>query len=213
MRSPSPSPQRRIDSDGVTHVAPERSGSRAALWIVGGGLVFTVACLVLSGWLMSSTPEVEASPPIAQEPLPVERLPEPAPYVARAQVPPPSRPAPQVAAPAVEAPSEPPAPQAAPYTGPTGMGLYQRGTKPLKRGILVPEGFELPPGYMRHYQATDDGERVAPILMFHPDYKPLDANGQPLALPENRVVPVEMAPAGMPIQMLELPKEEAGSTP
>ncbi|MBJ6760672.1 hypothetical protein JGU66_07840 [Myxococcaceae bacterium JPH2] len=213
MRSSSPSPERRIDSDGVTRVAPARSQSHAALWIVGGGLVFTVACLVLSGWLMSSTPEVEASPPLAEMPRTVEPLPEPAPHVARAPVPPPSRPAPRVETPPVESPSEPPAPQAAPYTGPTGTGLYQRGTKPLKRGILVPEGFELPPGYMRHYQATDNGESVAPILMFHPDYKPLDANGQPLALPENRVVPAEMAPAGMPIQMLELPKEEAGNAP
>ncbi|HEX8698737.1 MAG TPA: hypothetical protein VF815_07865, partial [Myxococcaceae bacterium] len=95
-----------------------------------------------------------------------------------------------------------------PGEGPTGMMLFPApGTDPLKKGILVPEDFELPPGYVRHYQATDDGERVPAILMFSPDKPPLDANGQPMKVPEDGIVPPEMAPPGMPIQMLKDPDE------
>jgi hypothetical protein len=193
----------------VTRDTPARSGNRAALWIIGGGVVFTGLCLALSAWLLSSPTEVEEPLPVAMEPPPTSK---PAPVVARAPVTRPVvRPVPSEPAPRVEEPvavQDPP-----PTSGPTGVGLYQRGTKPLKIGLVVPEGFPLPPGYMRHYQATDDGERVAPILMFHPDYQPLDANGQPIALPENRVVPAELAPPGMPLQMLELAKDEAGNPP
>ncbi len=82
------------------------------------------------------------------------------------------------------------------------------GTKPIKRGILVPEDFELPPGYVRHYQATDDGQRVPAILMFHPDYHPVDERGAPIPLPADRVVPPEMAPPGMPVEMLQVPQQE-----
>jgi len=77
------------------------------------------------------------------------------------------------------------------------------GTKPIKHGIVVPDDFELPPGYVRHYQATDDGRRLVPILMFHPDFVPVDAAGNPIALPENRVVPPELAPPGLPIRTLD----------
>ncbi|HZR81400.1 MAG TPA: hypothetical protein VFD92_09930, partial [Candidatus Binatia bacterium] len=72
-------------------------------------------------------------------------------------------------------------------------------------GIVVPEGFDLPPGYVRHYQATDDGKMLPPILMFSPDFDWVDDTGQPVAIPPNRVVPREMAPPGMPIEMLDLP--------
>jgi hypothetical protein len=51
------------------------------------------------------------------------------------------------------------------------------------------------------------------ILMFHPDHAPVDANGQPIAMPKDRVVPPELAPPGMPLQELEVPKGEAGQTP
>lgn len=84
------------------------------------------------------------------------------------------------------------------------------GTKPIKRGIIVPEGFELPPGYVRHYQTTDDGRRLPPILMFHPDYELVDAQGNPVPVPEDRVVPPEMAPPGLPVQTLDDP-EHAGT--
>lgn len=42
------------------------------------------------------------------------------------------------------------------------------GTEPLKIGIVVPKSFVLPEGYVRHYQITDDGQRLEPILMFSP---------------------------------------------
>ncbi|MFI5364512.1 MAG: hypothetical protein ACHQ4J_02710 [Candidatus Binatia bacterium] len=91
---------------------------------------------------------------------------------------------------------------------PTGLALFPPpGTKPIKRGIVVPEDFELPPGYVRHYQTTDNGQRVPAILMFHPDYHPVDEHGVPIRLPVDRVVPPEMAPPGMPIQMLDVPEQ------
>lgn len=71
------------------------------------------------------------------------------------------------------------------------------GTKPVKRGIVVPDDFELPPGYVRHYQTTDDGRRLPPILMFHPDFAGVDANGNPIAIPADRIVPPELAPPGL----------------
>jgi hypothetical protein len=83
------------------------------------------------------------------------------------------------------------------------------GTKPIKRGIIVPDDFELPPGYVRHFQSTDDGQRLPAILMFSPDYEWVDAQGKPLALPPDRVVPPEMAPPGLPIQLLEPPAPKA----
>ena len=87
-----------------------------------------------------------------------------------------------------------------------GIALFPPpGTDPPKPGIIVPEDFELPPGYVRHYQVTDDGKDLPAILMFHPDYKPVDANGNLVPLPEDRVVPPQMAPPGMPIAILEVP--------
>ncbi|WP_331119010.1 hypothetical protein [Archangium sp.] len=104
--------------------------------------------------------------------------------------------------------------QDAPPSGPAeGINLYRPGTEKLKQGIIVPEDFELPPGYVRHYQSTDKGEGVKPILMFHPDYKPVDSSGKPVELPESLVVPPELAPAGMPIEILELPEGPEGVEP
>jgi len=73
----------------------------------------------------------------------------------------------------------------------------------VKRGIVVPEDFALPEGYVRHYQMMDDGQRLPPILMFHPDYQLVDERGAPVPLPEDRVVPPDLAPPGLPIRMLE----------
>jgi hypothetical protein len=84
------------------------------------------------------------------------------------------------------------------------------GSDPPKRGILVPEDFELPEGYVRHFQATDDGAALPAILMFHPDYEWIGEDGVAVPLPEDLVVPPELAPPGMPIQMLELPASEGG---
>jgi hypothetical protein len=82
------------------------------------------------------------------------------------------------------------------------------GTKPNLSGIIVPDDFELPPGYVRHYQSTDDGRQLVPILMYDPQQPPLDWRGDPIPVTPDRVVPPDMAPKGMPIQMLELPKAE-----
>ena len=96
---------------------------------------------------------------------------------------------------------------------PTGIAVFPPpGTKPIKRGIVVPDGVDLPPGYVRHYQTTDDGQQLPPILMFHPDYHPVDAHGNPIPLPEDRIVPPDMAPPGMPVEMLNVPAEGAPVT-
>jgi hypothetical protein len=88
----------------------------------------------------------------------------------------------------------------------TGLGAFNPpGTKPPLVGLAVPEDFPLPPGYVRHYQATDDGQRIEPILMFAPDFQPTAADGRPLALPKNRVVPPELAPPGLPIRRIVVP--------
>lgn len=82
-----------------------------------------------------------------------------------------------------------------------------KGTNPPKSGLIVPEDFALPEGYVRYYQVTDDGQRLQPILMFSPDHEFVDAAGHPIALPKDGLVPPEMAPPGLPIQMLELPDD------
>jgi hypothetical protein len=63
----------------------------------------------------------------------------------------------------------------------------------------------LPEGYVRHYQATDDGQRIESILMFSPEFQWYDAAGRPLQLPPDRVVPPELAPAGLPIRRIVIP--------
>jgi hypothetical protein len=69
----------------------------------------------------------------------------------------------------------------------------------------VPEDFALPTGYVRHHQATDDGQRIEAILMFAPDFQLLDAQKRPLEMPANRVVPPELAPPGLPIRRIVIP--------
>jgi hypothetical protein len=74
------------------------------------------------------------------------------------------------------------------------------GTSPPLEGLAVPPDFELPPGYVRHHQATDEGGTIEPILMFSPDLVLRDAQGRPIPLPANRVVPPELAPPGLPLR-------------
>ena len=81
------------------------------------------------------------------------------------------------------------------------------GTKRIKSGIVVPEDFPLPHGYMRHFQATDKGQLLQPILMFQPDYQPLDEAGKPIAIPADRVVPEELAPPGLAVEYLDVPDD------
>jgi len=87
-----------------------------------------------------------------------------------------------------------------------GLGAFSPpGTRPPLVGLAVPEDFALPEGYVRHYQATDDGQRIEPILMYAPDRQFFDAAHQPIAIPENRVVPPELAPPGLPIRRVVIP--------
>lgn len=80
------------------------------------------------------------------------------------------------------------------------------GTSPPLPGLAAPEDVELPEGYVRHHQVTDAGEPIEPILMFSPDYDFRDADGRPIAIPDDRVVTPELAPPGFPIRRVEIPK-------
>lgn len=79
------------------------------------------------------------------------------------------------------------------------------GTSPPLVGLAVPEDFQLPEGYVRHHQVSDEGEPIEAILMFSPDYVFRDADGAVIPIPEDRVVPAEMAPPGLPIRQIEIP--------
>ncbi|WP_313915161.1 hypothetical protein [Tahibacter sp.] len=88
----------------------------------------------------------------------------------------------------------------------TGMGAFNPpGTSPPLRGLAVPDDFMLPQGYVRHHQVTDEGEPLEPILMFSPDGAFVDASGRQISIPEDRVVPPEMAPPGFPIREITIP--------
>ena len=88
----------------------------------------------------------------------------------------------------------------------TGLGAFSPpGTSPPLVGLAVPEDFVLPKGYVRHHQATDDGQRIEAILMFAPDFQLVDAANQPVAMPKDRVVPPELAPPGLPIRRIVIP--------
>ena len=88
----------------------------------------------------------------------------------------------------------------------SGLGAFNPpGTRPPLIGLAVPDDFLLPEGYVRHYQATDDGQRIEPILMFAPDYQIFDAANRPIEMPKDRVVPPELAPPGFPIRRIVIP--------
>ncbi|MGY6587966.1 MAG: hypothetical protein ACXIUB_06700 [Wenzhouxiangella sp.] len=92
--------------------------------------------------------------------------------------------------------------------GPVGIHAFPPlGTRPKLAGIIVPEDFELPPGYIRHFQSSDDGQRLPPILMYDPLNPPLDDAGEPMDIPPDRIVPADRVPAGMPIEVLDLPDD------
>lgn len=79
------------------------------------------------------------------------------------------------------------------------------GTSPPLVGIAVPEDFELPPGYVRHYQSTDDGQPIEAILMYAPEHRFYDADGNEIEIPEDRVVPADRLPAGLLPRAVEIP--------
>lgn len=204
--------QRRTDADGVVWIEePGRPRLRAAL-----GVLLVAALGLLGFWFLR--PPHEQAPP---EPPPAERAPE-TPRSSASRPPPPARdPMERAMHQALEQhPLPPPEEEAEPPPGSqqeitveqlppgdgTGIHAFPRpGTKPLRGGIIVPDGYTLPPGYLRHYQTTDDGEQLPPILTFHPDYHPVGADGQPLAIPPDRIVPRELAPFGMPVRWLDPP--------
>ena len=94
-----------------------------------------------------------------------------------------------------------------------GLGAFSPpGTSPPLVGLAVPEDFVLPKGYVRHHQATDDGQRIEAILMFAPGYQVLDASGKPIEMPGNLVVPPELAPPGLPIRKITIPAPAAASS-
>jgi hypothetical protein len=202
-------------SVGVT-IAPGASPGKSIVLLVGAVALVCVALLVLFGRPPAPEPGAAGAP----EPPPArtaagsareERAEPPAPAPgARVAAPAEEgrREAPPAAADAEDASAEGEAPLV-----PSGIGLFPPpGTDPIKVGIVVPDDFELPEGYLRHYQVTDDGQELPPILLFHPDYELLDDAGQPIPLPANRVVPPELAPPGLPIETLVLPepREEDG---
>jgi hypothetical protein len=168
-------------------------------WLGAGALSAGLLALVL--WLQYA--------PVEPLPVPVPAPPPEAAVLAPAPAAPGTRPR-LTASPAAVAPAAAPVQEAPmPDQGPSGIALFPaHGTKPIKRGIVVPEGYELPPGYVRHYQATDDGQRLPAILMFHPDFTPKGPDGQPVPMPPDRVVPPELAPRGMPVQMLTPPDDQ-----
>lgn len=88
----------------------------------------------------------------------------------------------------------------------TGLGAFNPpGTRPPMVGLAVPEGYVLPDGYVRHHQATDDGQRIEAILMFAPGRVVYDAANRPIDVPQDRVVTPELAPAGFPIRRITIP--------
>jgi hypothetical protein len=213
-------PKVRVDADGVRiHELPH---VRARVWLIVFVAAIAIALLlIVRPHARTEVVERVAPPPRAAAPpamaggahIPAERAAVPPPVRPRVPAVPDAAVAPQNPAAAAGAPDDEPPPHepmfgAAAPGAPSGVALFPPpGTKPIKRGLVVPDDFELPPGYVRHYQATDDGERVPAILMFHPDYHPVDEHGDPIPLPADRVVPAEMAPPGMPIEMLELPEQ------
>ena len=88
----------------------------------------------------------------------------------------------------------------------TGIGAFPPpGTSPPLIGLAVPEDYVLPKGYVRHFQATDDGQRIEPILMYSPDFEFFDSAGRRIQIPPDRVVPPELAPPGLPLRPIEIP--------
>jgi hypothetical protein len=87
-----------------------------------------------------------------------------------------------------------------------GIGAFNPpGTSPPLEGLAVPEDFPLPEGYVRHYQSTDDGQAIDPILMYSPDYEFFDADGNPVPIPEDRVVREGETPPGFPVRPIVIP--------
>lgn len=204
---------RQAPGDGSEHV-------RGSVWLLAGALALVaVAILLLLRPLLASrrpsggadgSAAAAANPARRDEPRHAGPVPTAADArrarpVPRPAAPPPSAPEAVAAAPAAGEGSAPPS-DADGDAEPSGIALFPPpGTNPPKPGLIVPDDFVLPPGYVRHHQVTDDGQPLPPILMFHPDYDWVDAQGRPIELPADHVVPPDLAPPGLPLQMLEVP--------
>ncbi|WP_229218163.1 hypothetical protein [Rugamonas apoptosis] len=96
----------------------------------------------------------------------------------------------------------------------SGLGAFSPpGTRPPLVGLAVPEDFDLPKGYVRHHQVTDDGQTIEAILMFAPDFQLVDASNQPVAMPKDRIVPPELAPPGLPHRRITIPAPREPARP
>lgn len=183
---------------------PAADGGPSPARILGVGLA-ALAAVYVGAWLVlrgDGGPQPAAAPP-PDPGVAVEGAPGAAGAVPSA---------PRAGAPEPAASERVPAPRAEEGTPMpahperTGLDVFPpMGSKPIQRGILVPDDFELPPGFVRHRQATDDGTLLPAILKFHPDYAPVDRNGNTVDPPPDGVVPPELAPPGLPIRFLEPP--------
>jgi hypothetical protein len=201
----------RVDQDGVKTI--RTADVRRSVWIVAAVLVALAFAFLLyrpgrraaqdesvDGGATTSAPNAEA-PPRAPPPAfkPIRRSgPADPPAVGDAVTE-------RAKVPAATGEAESQAADEGETEEPSGIALFPPpGTDPIKRGLIVPDDFELPPGYVRHYQATDDGQRLPAILMFHPDYDWVDEAGRPIDIPVDHIVPPELAPAGLPLQTLDV---------
>ena len=210
------------DRDGVRVVETSAAGRVVRATVVAMGMVAlsVITALIALRATAARRPASPETPDIARPPAVSAPRRQPGPQdetpVAAQPATPPSTVAARAASPRrIRRPAapahEPPHKEDAPFTigGPDDMSGIRAfppmGSKPVQRGIIVPDDFELPPGYVRHYQSTDDGERLPAILMFSPDYEWVDAQGRTVDVPADRIVPPELAPPGLAIRMLERP--------
>lgn len=224
--------RRSVDRDGVVHVELRRGGlplGSIALVLVAAGILVFLAwkwktetpAEVASGASAKPGQSTEARAPARPQGAPTLRLAAraapaadiaPNPRAIGAEDPDPEgedfsdEPSPSDDPDVIGAEGADPAGTAA--KGKTGIHAFPApGTKRIKQGLVVPNDFSLPPGYMRHYQATDKGQMLEPILLYHPDYELVDASGKVIPLPPDRVVPPNMAPEGLPLASLEVPAD------
>lgn len=216
MADRDPHTRQQVDQDGVRTI--ETAGVRTSVWLFV--LAMALVALALFVVVRPAIQQALTAPPQPSSPELAAQAPAPHPTAAPRKIAAPPAPAlaeaPRVPEHPVPPAATPPAEAAPPEADgvdshqtageASGIALFPPpGTKPIKIGIVVPDDVELPPGYVRHYQTTDDGRQLPPILMFHPDYQPVDEHGEPIPIPDDRIVPADMAPAGMAIEMLEVP--------
>jgi hypothetical protein len=223
----------REDADGVRVFATP--GARLVAWLAAAAMLLVVVATVVAWFVLRSAApraeapaaravpqdgavaEARATAPASTAPAQPATAPAKSPPIARRRTAP-TGPAPGTPPPAGAAGGAPtldaaPVIKALQAAGETeGIAAFGvPGTDPPKSGIIVPDDFELPEGYVRHHQVTDEGEQLPAILMFHPDYEFVDEHGAAVAVPADRIVPPEMAPPGLAIRMLEVPR--AGRAP